>query len=437
MNKEYSHDDKPIVALINYYLTDEELLIFLVKKGFKEPKVYRQSSYEDNQISKLLELCAQRLMIDFNGLDPDLRNNQYNLSNGKDLVQECLRLEPRIEEHKRFQAPNYPGNILLKDHKIKFYKFLQTYLDKISEWVFPTELKKEIEDCNLLCISPYGALHSIPLHALKWSEDHDGEHQYIIQKFGVSYVPNITTLQYCQNKNPARRIQNYKPKNCLVISSGKTNDYEMFEEDISLIKRSGGWDSKNFFVLKSNSNDKNSTKTNIINNVSNKDVIHFSTHGIFDLGQSRELLECGLLISDDEGSVIEINNMKRDLGTLKSKYLLKAEEIFNLKLNSTLITLRACSSGRSVIERGDELLGLTRALLFAGTSSLIASLWNVNIESSKLLLSKFYELWLNPEKPLPKWKAFQQAHNSFILRNGEKYCHMYHWAPFILIGDWV
>jgi len=62
-------------------------------------------------------------------------------------------------------------------------------------------------------------------------------------------------------------------------------------------------------------------------------------------------------------------------------------------------------------------------------------LWNVNKRSSQLLLNDFYRLLLDKQNPLPKWQALQQAQKN-LLQNPE-YQHPYHWAPFILVGDWL
>ena len=323
------------------------------------------------------------------------------------------------------------GVILSKDRKIRFYKFTQDYMSKVSEIVFPEGLKKDIEDCDLLCISPHSILHSIPLHALKWEDNK--EDKYIIEKFGICYVPSLSTLKYCQIKNSSRKNKGYKPEKCLLVCSGKKDDYLKFEEDINFMQQSYEWKNDDFLVLKGN----NATKSNVKENVYNKDIVHFSTHGLFGLDYSQDPLESGLLLTSEYGIIENNDVIKNDSYENRLKYFLTAREIFNIQLNVNLVTLRACSSGRSLIKSGDELIGLSRALLYAGTPSLIVSLWNVNIDSSKMLLSEFYKLWLDNKNPLPKWKALQQAQISFISRKEEKYFHPYHWAPFILIGDWL
>ena len=57
-------------------------------------------------------------------------------------------------------------------------------------------------------------------------------------------------------------------------------------------------------------------------------------------------------------------------------------DIFSLRLGANLTTLSACETGMSALYEGDELLGLTRGFLYAGTLSLLVSLWRVNDRST-------------------------------------------------------
>lgn len=57
-------------------------------------------------------------------------------------------------------------------------------------------------------------------------------------------------------------------------------------------------------------------------------------------------------------------------------------DIFNLQLGSDLTTLSACETGMSAVWEGHELLGLARGFLYAGTPSLVVSLWTVNDRST-------------------------------------------------------
>jgi hypothetical protein len=72
---------------------------------------------------------------------------------------------------------------------VEFYKFKQDYLAKISKIIFPEDLKKDIQDCDLLCISPHNVLHSIPFHALIWVMEMKINTSLRNLEFVISLVP--------------------------------------------------------------------------------------------------------------------------------------------------------------------------------------------------------------------------------------------------------
>jgi CHAT domain-containing protein len=76
---------------------------------------------------------------------------------------------------------------------------------------------------------------------------------------------------------------------------------------------------------------------------------------------------------------------------------------------------------------GDELLGLARGFLRAGTPSLVVSLWMVNDQSTAQLMCRFYEALRTGTS---KANALRQA----ILEVKAAFPHPYYWAPFILLG---
>jgi CHAT domain-containing protein len=111
--------------------------------------------------------------------------------------------------------------------------------------------------------------------------------------------------------------------------------------------------------------------------------------------------------------------------------VLTARKIFVLKLNTELVTLSACETGINEGNPGDELIGLTRAFLYAGTPSVIVSLWSVNAISTQELMIEFYKNLKNGED---KATALQQAQIKIMEKEG--YSNPYYWAPFVLVGDW-
>ena len=77
------------------------------------------------------------------------------------------------------------------------------------------------------------------------------------------------------------------------------------------------------------------------------------------------------------------------------------DDIYNLDLDkSTLVTLSVCETGVSSPNAGDERVGLTRGFFYAGTPSLVVSLWKVNDEVTTVLMQEIYER-LPDGKPRP------------------------------------
>ena len=143
--------------------------------------------------------------------------------------------------------------------------------------------------------------------------------------------------------------------------------------------------------------------------------IHFATHGLID---ERKPDYSSLVLTQDENS--------------KEDGFLQAAEIFNLKTNASLVVLSACQTGLGKMIRGEGMVGLTRAFMYAGTPSVLVSLWSVSDVSTASLMEKFYSHLVVGK--LTKTEALQKAQLSLIKE--EQYAHPFYWAPFVLIGNW-
>ena len=107
-------------------------------------------------------------------------------------------------------------------------------------------------------------------------------------------------------------------------------------------------------------------------------------------------------------------------------------DLYQLKLPAELITLSGCSTGLSVVEHGDELLGLVRGLIYAGAQSALLTLWDVQDQSTAQFMAAFY-------KHLTTERSANDANKAAALRQAaldlrESYPHPYYWAPFVLLG---
>jgi CHAT domain-containing protein/Tfp pilus assembly protein PilF len=156
-------------------------------------------------------------------------------------------------------------------------------------------------------------------------------------------------------------------------------------------------------------------------------ILHFATHAV--VGDEVKWISQPALILSPEGAG------KGDDGVLKMA------EIFNLRLNADLVVLSACETARGEMSRGEGIVGLTSAFLFAGSDAVVASLWNVNDESTSLFMEHFYTAL---KEGLTKAEALRKARCELmqmrIKENAtseeESLASPYFWAPFILVGGW-
>ncbi len=143
--------------------------------------------------------------------------------------------------------------------------------------------------------------------------------------------------------------------------------------------------------------------------------IHFASHGFVDeVRPSRS----GILFSRDSHSTED--------------GVLQLGEIMRLKLNASLVTLSACSTGLGKLVNGEGILGLTRAFFYAGARNVTVSLWNVNDSATATLMKAFYG---NLNRGLSKSAALRQAKLTLLHGKEAAWHHPYYWAAFVLVGE--
>lgn len=108
---------------------------------------------------------------------------------------------------------------------------------------------------------------------------------------------------------------------------------------------------------------------------------------------------------------------------------LTASEIFNLDLNANIVGLSACKTGLGVQSAGEGVIGLSRAFMYAGTDTVLVSLWSVADESTYKLMVKFFS---GLKSGKDKLTALKEA-KDYLRRNG--YDNPFYWAPFIIVGE--
>ena len=240
-------------------------------------------------------------------------------------------------------------------------------------------------------LSPHGPLHYLPFAAL-----HDGS-QYLADRLTLITVPSGTVLTYLGKKPRAAKGTTVVLANPDLGDSAYDLPFAEQEGDAVKARRPAAT------LLKR----KEAQEIRIRELGPQASVLHFATHGKFNTTQP---LESALLLAAGGG----------EDGTLT------ASEIFGLGLPGNLVVLSACETGLGQLATGDEILGLTRAFMYAGAPQLIATLWEIDDQATSELMDHFYA---NLGKD-PAPTALRAAQ----LKVRSHYPHPYYWAGFVSHG---
>jgi CHAT domain-containing protein len=146
-------------------------------------------------------------------------------------------------------------------------------------------------------------------------------------------------------------------------------------------------------------------------------VIHVATHGLLNAERPQFT-----------GVVLSLVGNKAQDGFVRT------DEVFNLRLGSPLVMLSACETGLGKEKRGEGVMGLTRAFMYAGAPTVGVSLWSVADKSTADLMTDFYQRLLSTSASTTSSGALRGAQLAMI--SGKKYSAPFYWAPFVLVGDW-
>lgn len=297
--------------------------------------------------------------------------------------------------------PVYVDTATLNDH-------LRPLLEPIRDWAPPD---------TPVWLVPNGVLHKLPLHAVEI----DGIP--LLARNPVSYTSSASILRFC------RAVCRRNTSRALVIGDSLDNLTSARQEAVSVARRFGCAPLLG----------REASRSRVVDALRREggewELIHLACHARFDPGDPQR---SGIVLAEDEASQGE------------GRTILSANEILDLELQTNLVVMGGCESGVNERRPGDELMGLTRAWLRAGAASVIASLWSVDDDSTGLLMQRFYDLWRG-EPRRSKAAALREA--ALWVRgltraqladlgvaqedDAERpFEHFFHWAPFVLIGDW-
>ena len=145
--------------------------------------------------------------------------------------------------------------------------------------------------------------------------------------------------------------------------------------------------------------------------------IHFATHSFIN-DKSPELSGIVFSLFDENGN--------------EQDGFLRTGDIFNLKLPAELVVLSGCRTGLGKEIKGEGLIGLTRAFMYAGAKRVAVSLWDVNDEATSELMADVYREMLGKSKLSPS--AALRSAQIAMLRD-KRWQNPYYWSTFILQGE--
>ena len=250
------------------------------------------------------------------------------------------------------------------------------------------------ESLRAVGIIPHGSLHYLAFATLSDGRD------YLVDRQKLFYLPAASVLKYTL----ARRTTG-KKLHILAIGNPDLGNSSL---DLPFAEREAGtlrWNYPDVTTLTR----ERATESWIREHISEFGVIHIASHGEFD--PVNPLFSAIRLTKDS-----------------KADGKLQAEEIFGLDIRADLVVLSACQTGLGDVRSGDDVVGMNRAFIFAGTHSLMSSLWRVSDVSTAIMMKQFYRNFMTYGKAESLSRAMQHVKN--------RYPHPGYWGAFNLTGDY-
>jgi CHAT domain-containing protein len=259
-------------------------------------------------------------------------------------------------------------------------------------------LREYVHNPRLILV-PHNVLHYVPFAAL---HDATTDH-YLIDDYTLSYVPLASALRFLRSKEtPVKGAALIlgNPDSALP-AAGSLHGAQ--QEAVTVAQRLGGT-----AILGAEARE--SLLYSLGGNV---DLVHIAAHALYD-PVNPLFSRIALAPGDGQDGNVEVHEI---LSTLDFSGV-------------NLVVLSACETAVGERSAGDEIVGMTRALLYAGTPGVISTLWNIDDASSARLMDEFYRRFAGGEAPADALRAAQLA-----IRRSSVYADPMYWAAFTLTGN--
>lgn len=290
--------------------------------------------------------------------------------------------------------------------------------EQLYEQLFPRKITNPSIDH--LIIIPDGLLGGVPYEALLTEKSEEGvahkDLPFLLKKYSISYA-YATSILY-QSKGLVARV---KPKNVLLCAPIQFSQMTHSADDDFGLNNLPGTE-REVNMLESLMTEQGITSSTFTqeeahegvfkqSSLKNYDILHLATHGIVDQ-------------ENPEESKVFLFPFDKEDGKLR------AGEIYNLKTQADLVVFSACETGLGKVVAGEGIVGLSRALLYAGAKNVTVSLWSVADRSTAELMTDFYRQICSNTQAYHK--AMKVA--KLTMLESEEFSSPYYWSAFILIG---
>lgn len=249
-----------------------------------------------------------------------------------------------------------------------------------------------------LIVVPHGVLHYIPFAALR--DPRSG--RYLVEDFTITYAPSASTIPFLRAK------ESPVDGKALILGDpdGTLPKLEGAKAEAQAIARLFGTQAKI---------GAEATESVLFDLHGGVDLLHIAAHGHYD--DANPLF-----------SYLDLSPGGGRNGKLEAHEILADLDLSGVNL----VVLSACETALGKRSGGDEIVGLTRAFLYAGTPGLISTLWNIRDEATARLMQHFYERLSRGDTAA---EALRSAQLAMLHSADEIDRDPTSWAAFTLTGD--
>lgn len=301
--------------------------------------------------------------------------------------------------------------------------------ERIAAEILPPLSAPAVAGIERLLIIPDGILYYLPFETLR--PPGVGGSGFLVERYETSYAPSSSSLAFLRKKPAGGHRKSLLALGAPELKNrsrthkkGQTPDdpsagdmYQGLGFDLGplpfarreVLDISGHFPRPARDIMLGSDATERALKARALNDY---DILHFACHGLLD---ERVPFRSALVLSTGPDA--------------EEDGFLQAREVYNLRMDADLVVLSACQTGRGRLEKGEGLLGLPRMFFYAGSRSVVSSLWHIGDRSTARFMDAFYE---HLSLGMGKAQALRQAKIQMLRSRSQ---HPFHWAAFLLNGD--